>query len=846
VKKLYDTPLGAVYRINPSPYFSELHGTGAYFDNTTINSLQCQLTSISNKSKSVPRFIVIDFCLRLFPALEKAANPNLFFSVTRSSLSEKQINKVLDLNGVAHFAENQIICWYPIPTPGQSKYQTEQGSNHSLELPLGIAYIPYYEPVSCRLLLSSTTGVKASCNVNGTWKNIQTNVEEYTDHNPFQSFGIMIMAQDGAILRIGPKKMKHPEKANVNSARILLEISPFTVRTANDVETLRNLPPVQRIQYPYAGYWNHSSVTTFTSKNPDVTYAQALRRLETGEELPEAVSLLKDAAKHNHVLAMYQLGLCYYRGLGVEPDIDEAVFWMKKAAEYNLPEGAAWYGLMQIRKPLLMPFITAQGQERLKYMLNHFGRCYGKHENWLAAQMFFNDYGENPYHDYATTPKLELWAIANNLNSIYYRNNIITGQDRQVRDSRLTATVTSQNNHFREVRLLPLVIDKNFRAGSLERLVFEDHFAPAMLYRGRLILALLTFRPNSLALSPTTLGQDVLTQEKAFAEALRMFQTGASLGNDECKLESWFCLAQMGKLQIQDFTAATDLQLGDYPLYHILGYAVAHPQSPGIQAFLERKYSEARRIWREHPSPWNHFLLGAETLYQFFDYGWNSAYYRVYWGDIDELTEAFKQLDQAATAGIVPAQYLTGMQYLNKQRCPDGYTNAMRTKNSWLLPGLKLLNMAADAGSIKARYQIIRYEFQSRSSIDRNWLQKLQPARDVDYGGAWFLTAEILARMAGRQGDKQAEVMRAYQKAAELGTPRAWYCLGMLYYQRGDKKQAATCWAKFIHQDRKERCQDMHDLYFDHFKPLSWNIRTHLSEANSSVTIKQIENFETY
>jgi len=805
VKKLYDTPLGAVYKIEPNQYSSSIFSFGSYGDNTSINSLQTSLKFNQKKVKIQPQFIVLDFYIRLFPAVERSGNPNLYFTVTRSNLPGKQINKITDLNGVSDFIGNKPICWGPIPT--HSKYKMEIPFNPALALPLGQLYIPYYETVSCRMILNTNNSGISSVNVNGSWKDIRDRKENFTDKTPFQSIGIMIVARDDALLKLSPKKVKDPERANEDTVRTLLEISPITARMLNSEDELRELPPLQLTEYPYSGYsWDRARPKS--TRNPDEIYGRAMKLINSGEDLVEGVKQLNEAAKSNHVFALYQLGICYYRGIGVEPDINEALRWLKRASEYNLPEAAALYGLLQIHRPTPTLHMSNVQKEYLKWCLNSFSMYYGKHENWIMAKMFFNNKGENPFDNYAASPKLELWTIANNLAGVYYRNNIPAHQEQGKTALSSIANPTLRDNYFRNVRNEPLVEDENFRDNSLELLVTEDQYPPAMLYRGRLLLAIQPFGGAFGPLSPTSLDKTKRTAEEALNEASRMFQDGAMRGNSECKTEEMFCLAQMKKLNVADFTPSLDLQLSDYPLYHILRYAVENPQAPGIKEFLNRKYSDARKVWSDNPTPWNNFLLGAETLYQFFDYGWDSAYYRIYWGDIKDVVTAFELLDKAAAAGIIPAQYLTGMQHIRKQR------DLMQAE----ITGIKLLKAAAENGCIKAECQLVQYEFKTRTGVDKTWVERLKKARAADSPDAWFLTAEILTRAFAEQPAHRSEILEAYEKAAELGSTRAWYRMGMISYKNKDLKQAASYWSEFIKRDRQDRSQDIRDPYYEKLK----------------------------
>lgn len=61
-----------------------------------------------------------------------------------------------------------------------------------------------------------------------------------------------------------------------------------------------------------------------------------------GEGVPndfaEATRLFRRVADQGHVLAQYNLGMCYLNGEGVEKDDKEAVRWIRLAAEQGLTQ----------------------------------------------------------------------------------------------------------------------------------------------------------------------------------------------------------------------------------------------------------------------------------------------------------------------------------------------------------------------------------------------------------------------------------------------------------------------------------------------------------------------------
>ena len=76
VTKLYDTPVGEVFKFSLSPRFSNLDRS---INDKAIHSIQFELFKNSKERDEMLRFIVMDLKIRVFPARSKIKNPNLFF-----------------------------------------------------------------------------------------------------------------------------------------------------------------------------------------------------------------------------------------------------------------------------------------------------------------------------------------------------------------------------------------------------------------------------------------------------------------------------------------------------------------------------------------------------------------------------------------------------------------------------------------------------------------------------------------------------------------------------------------------------------------------------------------------
>lgn len=847
VKKLYDTPLGVVYKFQISKFFDFSNTWDKEylknFDNPNFNSLQFTLfDKESDYRKRMKRFLVLDFKLRTFPAEDRSKNPVLYFTLTRSNLDARSISKYLDINGIAYYHTKYGVI-SAIVAPVHSRYPIVKHPPRKCFFAVGFENLPYYEIVSFRAIFdTSNLDGFTSVNLNGD-KFVANSNEKCNDIAPFRSFGICI--QDGEATRLD-KKAPPP--------RMLLEISNPTVRMLDTEDELRKLEPLVPIAYPYSGYSGEWKEVR-RSRNPDAVYAYAMRLIDTGEDLPEAVKLLKNAASDDHIFAMYQLGVCYYRGIGVEPDRKEALRWLKKATQYDFSDAWALYGLLQIHCPSPSPYINASEQINLRKALNQIDNRHGKHDNSVLGVMFGNLWSCNANNDYSGSPKLETWALAIYGANIYYMNNAppeITDQAKAKKENKKISAIRPASlsddkrksnqgkidfNIFYDRRIkywpfsTPLgIIAYHIQKDGLNRAI-EQGYSPAMLYKGRLLLALpflsqckhAPFILKQIPLAPLSIDKTNWTMTEALAAALPLFEKGAQAGNPECELEAMFCRAQKGELKINDFTQKRDVSLADYPLYYLLRYAVENPSAPGVREFLDRKYEKARNIWRSEPSARNRFLLGAEALYQFFNYGFDSAYYRIYYGDINDVTEAFALLDQAAKEGIVPAMYLVGKQYLDGQRNKHSEMSLEGNLSSAQIKiGLDLLALAAKAGHLKAEYLLVKNEAERQHSFKEEWLDRLKPLRAADYGDAWLLTAEICSHKPATGNDWNEELMKLYEKAAQLGSLRAWYRLGALHKKNKDDDQATRCWGEFVKRDRVARTQDPLDIYYQSCCP--WNM----------------------
>ena len=815
VNKLYDTPLGAVYQFALSDYFnfSRLYRKDR---KKSIYCLQFDLPLAYKNNKEKYRFVVIEFRLRTFPAVSECENPKLVFSLTRSLSNANSISMYGNLNGISYFETGKV--WHGISTILNSPYWPARKRLPPVWfLDCFSRYLPYYGIAACRIIFDTAEGGVVSTNVNGA-KFIEYH-HEISKKSPLgNSYGIC-MQYDRATL---PRKPV---------PRRLLEISSPKIILTNNESDLRSLPRIGIVEYPYSQYPALEERKVRREKNPDQLYAHAMR-LSGGKDLVQAVEVLERAAKEEHVFAMYQLGVCYYRGLGVDANTEKAVKWLRKAAEYSLPEAWALLGVVAFRnsgsvylfesdRKLISEsryaFVPGQRQKRL----NKAGT--GKHDNWVFASMLYSC--EAIPYPWIKSPKCGLWMARNAYIKQYYANVIdpelksecaktappkpwIAWEPRTVKkldDFKNVQTVVLPKgfkrpgdkdisdkrrpwSDFYEIRVVGLTQGPDSKT-ILDDAVKQGYW-PAILYKGRLC-AEVWHKPE---------------------EALELFEQGGKLGSLACELEALHCCARSGKLKPEDFTAALEVKFADYPLYYMLRYMVRNPDAPGVKEFLAQKYETARQLWRQKPSHWSDFLLGAEALYQYFNYGFDTAYYRIYWQKTEDLTKAFAYLDSAAKANIVPAMYLAGKQYIEgvrrKTRIDTGDT-----------VGMELLSRASKAGHIKAQYLLLKKRFESRYYPKDEWLRLLSSARKAGSADAWLLSTDIYAKIHNYSPNYSKNVLNGYERAAKLGCHLAWDRLARIYYYgKGvpeSKEKAAQYWEKFVKRDREIRSQDINDLYWE-------------------------------
>ena len=358
VKKLFDTPLGALYRFDESKSY-ELIATPNPEHKGKCDCAICrkrknppnmgggllQFGFLKN-SKRNWRYVVIDFKIRAFPALDKKEGAQFRFFLTRSD--ENKISADYgDLNGLAEVASP------PGPLRFFSTGHWKSFDDDESISPYLFILTPMFEPIAYRFIFDTMSGV-LDVYQNGVLVSSHRHEIPMTGHAPIEirNFGI-ITQNDG--------KSRHYREE-------YLEISAPVVRMATSSrELFENAPPVGFSPYPYGNYYSMVKNDRpdrllreiRNHKNPDLQYAWALRLLYGSNPDPAgALELLERAAKEKHVPALYQLGVCYFRGYGVEPDLKKAIKYLEDAAKYQYSPALILRGWMQwdvLKRPWIIP-----------------------------------------------------------------------------------------------------------------------------------------------------------------------------------------------------------------------------------------------------------------------------------------------------------------------------------------------------------------------------------------------------------------------------------------------------------------------------------------------------------
>ena len=385
-KALYDTPLGKLYQLD-SLKGGDLDCIGSRPPHENYASCRCDIckkgrirvTSVLTlkmpskvKITIKTRYIAFDFRIRVFPALEKNGDSRLYFSVLDSE-SPIPGSMLFDLHGMKEIDENSQSDAY---VSGQAPWSVPEYRHYRL------FHHPVFEPLSVRVIYDLKEK-KMSYFMNGRGFDFPANIHGRLFRLQLRHFGIAFVMTIFKDMKEKNKKIKVDRLVQTR----YFELSSPQVHVYDDGE--EPPPPPRFFAYPYSGYALERSSKhdrgvkasgpldqavfkkVLRHKNPDLQYAYALRYLygNKNEADPEkGVELLKQSAKKKHALALYQLGICFWRGYGCRPDRKDAVRYLDQSAAQGYPEAAAARLQLEMERHGRPWFLAEMHHEYLKQL----------------------------------------------------------------------------------------------------------------------------------------------------------------------------------------------------------------------------------------------------------------------------------------------------------------------------------------------------------------------------------------------------------------------------------------------------------------------------------------------
>ncbi len=779
--KRFDTPLGALYRFLPRRDFmiasgwsgsfggGDHHGRNCSCDycvaRFAISSIQCPIPQ--NIAKG--RFLTFEFVIRNFPAFSAEQRYINAFTINfgrQSSIGDDMDNllsvlRVTPFDAVYLSSTRVSIAAYYNPT--------------RLFFSTGENYMPAFEPLQVRLIFDTRPNGLIYLVINGKRLFIGKGGDRAPKNPPrIRSFGIMIEKGDAG-------------KPDIDA---YFEVSDPRVGSFELEETLPSMLEVKYQPYPYERFDHERKLAN--SRNPDYQYWSALKLLYGAPDTPpspeKAIGLLRRAANDNHLPSLYQLGLCYFRGLGVEPDWPQALKLLETAQQYGSDDAGVLIALIEFQRnrsqflwpdeakekivrPLAGPgHDTSQWRDILDSVgLRPMPLEYSLRSAMRGAFDCWNDSVRTVYRkpgDAARADHLKL--LRPDLGQCVY-------------PARLPVRLNTGSNEDRYL---------GFDLALAEEAVKAD-YAPA---KYALAVALDFAYPKREDREPLKIDQRI---DGLLAEAAAQKISYAVLEQIRRKL-----------LRREDprglITPQLAFEFAEEPWF--LGYlfAIDRRDFPGVEEFLNHQTLIARNILLEQPeTAESRYFSGLlklmhpagpqKSLLQRARLTENPYRSRTF-----ELFVPMQERD-------VQAQYMVGKFLLENPRelpmVAARRDSAYQSEAGAMLQrGPQLLRQAADAGHLKAQYLLALNE--------KNRLEALrlleEPCRR-NIPEARLLRARILSQFR-----PQSEVQQAYQDCAALGIPEA---LSQLARTAVDPKEKERWYREFLRLDQERRENDIFDFY---------------------------------
>ena len=758
VKKLFDTPLGALYRFDDSKSY-ELIATP-----NPEHKDQCDC-AICRKRKNPPnmgggllrfgflknskrnwRYVVIDFKIRAFPALDKKEGAQFRFFLTRSEKNKISADYG-DLNGLAEVASP------PGPLRFFSTGHWKSFDDDESISPYLFVLTPMFEPIAYRFIFDTMSGV-LDVYQNGVLVSSHRHEIPMIGHAPIEirNFGI-ITQNDG-------KSRNYREE--------YLEISNPVVRMASSKkELMEEAPPAGFSPYPYGNYYSMVKDDQpdrllreiRNHKNPDLQYAWALRLLYGSNPDPaEALELLERAAKEKHVPALYQLGVCYFRGYGVEPDLKKAIDYMEDAAKYQYSPALILHGWMQwdaLKRPWFIPDFLKKIYPYSLKPLNKIGlRTRLNTGNDIDFDVSDHDTGSF-LGAFLDIGHREHWLI-----SFKYLHSIDT-----------IFHVLSADPRKNDL----LFVDYAIASG----------YCPAHYELIKYILAFPEWNSKPRKIS----------KEEMYLH----LNAGVKAGDPAALPGLLLMKARDGKLSPADFTKLDELKYSDHPLWLFLKFVAENPQYPGMREYLKQTTLAPWEIRKENPPATEAMLFGLLKLCHWVVLTDGSRSHQ------DSVAISFESLLEAADSGPI-AQCWLGQLYYNGD-LPQ--SERQRGEFYHRQKAQQYFEAAAKGGMLKAKFMLLVLESESVGLRVDDLLKKLTEFCDLNYAPAWMLRGKVL-----RNASRHDEAKEAYRRAAELGEHHGLQELALYAEREKNKEDANHFWGEYIQADRRYRMFDRFDPFW--------------------------------
>lgn len=795
VTKLFDTPGGAVYEFPLSPYFRGWEGANyerrnviggvqqylsqywikpsAQYLSVSFSSIQYNfLASSGREDDRLKRFVVLDFGMRCFPALSKEADPTLRFILFRSQNGLAQRGE--DLDGTLHF--NSEVPFYEYFFNDLRDFSWQYRFRFR-----GAPYRPNYEWMTLRVVFDTAAGGTNRTLVNGESVEFSNLDGPDRDEAFARTLGIAIpqwTSYKSWRSASNRKDLYYVLSEKGAEQRRIFEFSQPVVRMFDTAAEVNRLPPVVFTPYDYERYFDRMAAdsagkdadrlerTVRSSRNPDMHYAYALRKLYGEDCDPEgALAYLERAADKEHVPAFYQLALCHYRGFGVRPDPAKALKYLEKARKFRHPDVNALYldilWAQQHRSPLLSPQLRRELATGVAALPELDGNAVSNFARLLWTGRFD-----------ARTTGVKLAALAAALN---------------VRPEPMTFYFSASNIFGNSI------LDDE-RRKELEKYEIPQNFVtvppspvPADVREAARRTALIKYPPLG-CLVPAAIPE---------ADRSAYLAAAAKGGSMRAQVEELYGRFRAGALTAADFSPERQFRLGDDPLYELIRFSAANPDYAGVAEFRDGDLAAAVNIWKKDRSPQGRFLYAGGVLHRVLALEVAALPRLALCGDTATLLDAYRALGEAAAAGLPSAMYLYALALRNQPPqalTPD--TGRART----------LLADAADKGHGKAALLLAEIDYRERRRVGRVIMPELAAGVMAGSPDALLLRGRVYAESTTTVKDAMVD----FEAAARMGSSEACRELALL---SKDPAQKRVWWKRFLAFDRLERFNDPLDVF---------------------------------